>query len=89
MTTALPVTFDDVRDAATRRKGIAHRTPVLLVVRDPEQFRALTGSLPASVSAVTDHEVYHGAQQLIPAADSTSASVPSPAPGTSGHRTRN
>ncbi|GGX66358.1 threo-3-hydroxy-L-aspartate ammonia-lyase [Streptomyces minutiscleroticus] len=29
MTAALPVTFDDVRDAAVRLDGIAHRTPVL------------------------------------------------------------
>ncbi|MFF7314128.1 threo-3-hydroxy-L-aspartate ammonia-lyase [Streptomyces sp. NPDC008137] len=29
MTTALPVTFDDVRAAAARLDGIAHRTPVL------------------------------------------------------------
>ncbi|UBU13490.1 pyridoxal-phosphate dependent enzyme [Nonomuraea gerenzanensis] len=29
MTNALPVTLDDVRDAATRIKGVAHRTPVL------------------------------------------------------------
>ncbi|MFC9614192.1 threo-3-hydroxy-L-aspartate ammonia-lyase [Streptomyces sp. NPDC056938] len=29
MTTALPVTFDDVRDAAARLNGIAHHTPVL------------------------------------------------------------
>ncbi|RVX47630.1 L-threonine ammonia-lyase [Nonomuraea polychroma] len=29
MTTALPVTLDDVHDAAARLKGVAHRTPVL------------------------------------------------------------
>lgn len=29
MTTALPVTFDDIRDAAARLNGIAHHTPVL------------------------------------------------------------
>ncbi|MEV7867735.1 threo-3-hydroxy-L-aspartate ammonia-lyase [Streptomyces sp. NPDC088124] len=29
MTAALPVTFDDVREAAVRLDGIAHRTPVL------------------------------------------------------------
>ncbi|MCX5262800.1 threo-3-hydroxy-L-aspartate ammonia-lyase [Streptomyces sp. NBC_00199] len=28
-TTPLPITFDDVRDAAARLKGVAHRTPVL------------------------------------------------------------
>ncbi|MEV0382076.1 threo-3-hydroxy-L-aspartate ammonia-lyase [Nonomuraea sp. NPDC050643] len=29
MTNALPITLDDVHDAATRIKGVAHRTPVL------------------------------------------------------------
>ncbi|MFD4256886.1 pyridoxal-phosphate dependent enzyme [Streptomyces sp. NPDC058534] len=29
MTTALPVTFDDIRESAARLHGIAHRTPVL------------------------------------------------------------
>ncbi|MFD0467067.1 hypothetical protein ACFQ0B_01150 [Nonomuraea thailandensis] len=29
MTNVLPVTLDDVRDAAARLKGVAHRTPVL------------------------------------------------------------
>ncbi|MET9134054.1 pyridoxal-phosphate dependent enzyme [Streptomyces antibioticus] len=29
MTTPLPITLDDVRDAAARLKGVAHRTPVL------------------------------------------------------------
>ena len=42
MTAALPVTFDDVRDAAVRLDGVAHRTPVLT-------SRTLNGRVGAEV----------------------------------------
>ncbi|MER5198598.1 TetR/AcrR family transcriptional regulator C-terminal domain-containing protein [Streptomyces sp. NPDC002755] len=58
--------FVDHRDP----KPTQSATRTALAALDPDAFPALTGNVTAIVSAVTDHEVYHGAlDQLIRAAD--------------------
>ncbi|MFE6826549.1 TetR/AcrR family transcriptional regulator C-terminal domain-containing protein [Streptomyces sp. NPDC057690] len=58
--------FVDHRDPKSARAA----TRTALAALDPGDFPALTANLTAIVSAVTDHEVYHGAlDQLIRAAD--------------------
>lgn len=58
--------FVDHRDP----KAAQTTTRQALAALDPEEFPALTGNLPAVLSAIVDHDVYFGAlRQLIAAAD--------------------
>lgn len=64
--------FVDHRDPRAAQTA----TRQALGVLDPDEFPALTGSLPAVLSAVVDHGVYFGAlRQLIAAADPAPSGV--------------
>ncbi|MFD0663239.1 pyridoxal-phosphate dependent enzyme [Thermocatellispora tengchongensis] len=80
MATALPVSFDDVREAAARLNGVAHRTPVLT----SRTLNALVGAEVfikcenfQRVGAFKFRGAYNAAAQLSPSS-SPRASPPTP-----------